>query len=456
MRVVHVTSEVAPYSRTGGLGDVLGALPPSQRRAGIDAIVVAPRYGNVDPAGLTYRGSLSAPLAGEHFVATVWDAPDASVRFVDVPGLLDRPRPYGDEYGEYGDNALRFAVFCRAAAELAASADVVHLHDWQAGLTALYLGGRKPLVHTVHNLAYQGVYDLGWAPRLGVPPERLSFDGLEFHGRLNLLKAGLTAADRLTTVSPRYAHEIRSEPGGNGLSGLFQHRGHALSGILNGIDVAAWDPTTDPVLPAPFDAEDRRGKARCKEALLADMGLSDGPLIGVVSRAAWQKGLDLVADAIDAIVGLGVRMVLLTDGERWLIDRLRYAAGRHPGRLAIRTVFDDALARRIYAGSDFVLVPSRFEPCGLTQMYGMRYGAVPIVRATGGLADTVRDGETGVAFDEPSAHALVDAVRRAVELYQRPAAYAAVQAAGMRADWSWEASARAYEHLYRDLLRGRS
>jgi starch synthase len=453
MRVLHVASEVAPWARTGGLGDVLGALPTHQRRAGIDARVVLPRYGTLDPRLLVRRDTIQVPLDGGRFEATLYEAPEGHVTFVDVPGLLDRPRPYGDEYGEYDDNPLRFAVFCRVAAALGAEADLVHLHDWQAGLTGLYLDGRRPVVHTVHNLAYQGVYDMGWAPRLGVPHERLGYEGLEFHGRLNLLKAGLTTATRLTTVSPRYAREIRAEPGGQGLSGLFEHRRDALVGILNGIDVDTWDPARDPALPAPFSAGDLAGKATCRAALLDEMHVAGGgPVVGVVARAAHQKGLDLVAEAADAIASLGVRLVMLTDGEGWLLEEVRRAVDRHHGLFALRTAFDDRLARRIYAGSDFVLVPSRFEPCGLTQMYGMRYGAVPIVRETGGLADTVRDGATGVTFYDPSPGALVDAVRRARDAYDDPAAHAAMQAAGMRADWSWGTSARAYERVYRELL----
>ncbi len=453
MRVLHVTSEVAPWARTGGLGDVLGALPLHQRRAGIGAHVVAPRYGTLDPRLLVRRATLHVPLDGTAFDATLYETPDGHVTFVDVPGLLDRPRPYGDEYGEYDDNPLRFAVFCRVAAELGAEVDLVHLHDWQSGLTGLYLDGRRPVVHTVHNLAYQGVYDMGWAPRLGIPHERLGFDGLEFHGKLNLLKAGLTTATRLTTVSPRYAQEIRAEPGGQGLSGLFEHRRAALVGILNGIDVDAWDPTRDPALPAPFSADDPGGKATCRAALLDETRVADGgPVVGIVARAAHQKGLDLVAEAADALASLGVRLVMLSDGDGWLLEQLRQAVDRHHGLFALRTAFDDHLARRIYAGSDFVLVPSRFEPCGLTQMYGMRYGAVPIVRETGGLADTVRDGVTGVTFYDPSAGALVDAVRRARDLYADAAGYAAVRGACLRADWSWGTSARAYERVYRELV----
>lgn len=460
MRVLHVTSEVAPFSKTGGLGEVLGALPAHQRAAGIAARVVTPRYGFIDPArhALVRRPDpLTVHLGGQAFAATLWETPDGHVILVDVPGLLDRPHPYGDDHGEYADNPLRFAVFCRVAADLGLEADLVHLHDWQAGLCGLYLAGRRPLVHTIHNLAYQGVCDLGWATRLDVPPAKLSYEGLEFHGQLNLMKAGLTSADRLTTVSPRYAEEVRSEPGGQGLSGLFHYRRADLVGILNGLDIEAWNPATDPALPAHYDARAPEGKDICRRALLDEVGLDDagGPVIGVVARAAWQKGLDLVADAAGALAGLDARVVILTDGDPFLVDRLRWAAGRHPRTFALRTAFDEGLARRIYAGADFVLVPSRFEPCGLTQMIGMRYGAVPVVRETGGLADTVRDGETGLSFFDPTPAALAEAVRRAAALYRDGDGYAAVRARAMATDWSWAGPVRAYRALYEELA-GRS
>lgn len=447
MRVLHVTGEVGPFSKTGGLGDVLEALPLEQQRAGLDVRVLTPRYGFIERFGAGRPGPL-VELEGGRFESMLYDAPTAPVTFVDVPGLLDRPEPYAD----YPDNPLRFAVFCKVAAALRDEYDLLHLHDWQAALTALYLQGARPTIQTIHNLAYQGQCSLGWAAPLGIKPELLTWQGLEFHGGLNLLKAGLVFADRLTTVSPRYAREICDEPGGQGLSGLFRHRARELTGILNGIDPVAWDPTTDAALPARFGPDDTAGKATCKAALCAELGLADGPLLGIVSRAVGQKGLDLVAEAAPALIGAGARFAVLADGERWLMDHLQRVADQHRDGLVLVSRFDLALARRIYAGSDYVLVPSRFEPCGLTQMFGMRYGAVPVVRATGGLADTVEDEVTGITFHDPTPADLTGAVHRALDRYREPDRYRAMQREGMVRDWSWARAAEAYHALYRALL----
>lgn len=450
MKILHVTGEVAPYSKTGGLGDVLGELPHFQRAAGLDARVITPLYGYIDKRTLR-RGEATpvVTLGRRRFEGRLWHDDASHVDFVDLPGLLDRPHNYGDPGGEYADNPIRFAAFCKVAAALWPSTDVYHLHDWQAGLTAMYLGGRRPVVLTVHNLAYQGLCGFEWADHLGIPHALRSLEGVEYYGRVSLLKAGLVLADRLTTVSPTYAREIQSEPLGLGLAGLFRHRRMGLDGIINGIDYDRWNPATDDALASPFDADDLTGRAACRAALQKELGLVDGPLIGVVSRAAGQKGLDLVADAADRAVRQGVKFAVLSSGEPAIVARLRAVADRHPSAFTLVDDFDPALARRIYAGADFIAVPSRYEPCGLAQLIAMRYGAIPIVRRTGGLADTVIDGETGLCFDDADAGALAHAFDRARALYADPDRFAAIRARGLASDHSWRASAEAYARIYR-------
>lgn len=460
LRVLHVAAEVAPYATTGGLGVVLGELPAAQRRQGLAATVLTPLYGFIDRAALRQDETPRRVRLGQRTVEyTLWSALDGTVRFVDAPGLLDRPHPYGLAGAPYADNPLRFAVLCKVAASLAAEVDVYHLHDWQAALTALYLRGSRPTVQSVHNLAYQGLCELGggavgWVEALEIPPALRSWDGVEYYGQLSLLKAGLVLADQLATVSPTYAREIQEEPGGRGLAGLFRHRQNGLLGILNGLDVKSWDPATDPALPAAYDADDVAGKAVCQAELRHTFGLAEGPVFGVVSRAATQKGLDLLAAAAPALVAQGARFVVLADGAPEVLAPLRALAAAEPTAFGLVEVYEPRLARRIYAGSDFVVVPSRFEPCGLSQLIGMRYGAVPVVRHTGGLADTVHEGRSGLVFGPATAEALAEALGRALRLWRdAPAAYRALQQHGMGLDWSWDRSARQYtDLLYTPLL----
>ncbi len=446
MRVLHVSGEADPHSKTGGLGDVCGALPPAQRRAGCAAEVLTPLYGSVSRQGLERAGEVEIVLEGEPREVTLWASEGHLL--ADVPGLLDRTTLYG-----HPDDPLRFAALSKVAAELAPRYDLLHLHDWHAALTALYVRGRVPVVQSIHNLAYQGRCGFDWADRLDIPEVLRSWTGLEFHGQLNLFKAGLVLADHVSTVSPTYALEIQSEPGGQGLAGLLAHRHRSLSGILNGIDLVAWDPATDPALAKAFSAEHPEGRVANTAALRAELGLGAGPIFGVVSRAAYQKGLDLIAEAAPAAVAAGARFVVLTDGDRSIVDALRAVERRCPGSFALVDSFDPALARRIYAGADFVVVPSRFEPCGLTQLFAMRYGALPIVRRTGGLADTVTEGVDGVVFEEASGAALGEAFTRALAL--SPAERAALRSAGMRHEPSWDAPAAEYIDLYARLIEGR-
>lgn len=465
-RVLHVSAEVVPYSKTGGLADVAGALPAQQRSLGVQARVLTPLYGFIDPNrwGLKLRiPERYIRLGGQIFKARLW-ADDADMTwFVDCPGLLDRPTPYGPPEAPYEDNPLRFAVMCKVAADLAQgftgepAFDVVHLHDWHAGLTAVYLHGRVPTVQTIHNMAYLGRCDFSWADRLEIPIALRGWQGMEFHGQLSLLKAGLVCANVITTVSPRYALEIQEEPGGQGLSGLLAHQEDAVRGILNGIDEVIWDPATDHALTHPYSLQAPRGRLQCRETLLEMMGFSpdphhERPVMGVVARGTYQKGFDLLVDAAPALVARGIRLVVLTAGDAALIERIRSLALAHPDALALFVGFDDALARRIYGGADFVLVPSRFEPCGLTQLIGMRYGAVPIVRRTGGLADTVEHGLTGFTFERPTPEALIEAIDAGLIAFGERAAWRAMQARCMSQSWSWDGPVKAYQALYTELI----
>ncbi len=429
IRVLHVAGEVVPYSKTGGLGDVLGALPGAQRALGIDATVLTPRYSTISTEGLTRERELTVRLDRQDWTATLWR--DGHVRFVDIPGLLDRDVLYGED-----DDPLRFAVLCKVAAAL--ETDVYHLHDWQAGCTAFYT--RQPMVMTVHNLAYQGAVDWTWADRLNVPHALRTWEGVEFHGRLSMLKAGLVLADRLTTVSPTYATEICTPEHGMGLDGLLRHRRDVLSGILNGVDAEVWDPAKD----APD------GKAAAKAELRARLGLDDGPLCVAVARAVSQKGLDLVAAAAPSV---DARFAVLATGEAGILDALERASV--PGRFALVREFAGPLARLMYAAADFMLVPSRFEPCGLTQLIAQRYGALPVVRRTGGLADTVVNGVDGFVFDDATPDALAGALHRALEVYADPKRLAQMRQVAEARDWSWSGPAQAYADIYAELVPDR-
>ena len=487
MRVLHVTSEVAPWAQTGGLADVAAALPPACAAVtpGMRTATIAPLY-RVTRARLAQSGAeLASPLAfslafGPHryevTVAAIGAPGTHAVWMVDCPVLYDRDGLYGDAHGDFGDNHLRFAVLCRAAlaaapAILGGPPDVVHAHDWQGGLaTALARleGMTAATVLTVHNLAYRGLFPKAAVPELGLPWSVFDLHHAEFWDQLSFLKAGMAYADVVTTVSPTYAREILTPERGEGLDGFLSHDVARVAGIVNGIDTAAWDPATDPALPARFSASSLAGKAACRAALSRELGLpvdDDTPLAVAIARLTPQKGLDLVAELAPRLAELGVRLAILGTGERALEDRLRGLAGAHPEHLAVRIGFDVALSRRMYAGADLFVMPSRFEPCGLGQLYAMRYGAVPVVAAVGGLRDTVHDpgddelaagAGTGFAFEHVDAPGLAWALGRAARMFrERPAAFAAVRRAGMRRDSSWDASARDYVQIYRAVLRGR-
>jgi starch synthase len=477
MRVLHVASEVAPYSKTGGLADVLGALPRALARLGCDVTVVTPRYRSIDPErhALARRAeALRVTVGTTSFeVALLEAAGEPRVWLVDHPASYDRDGIYGPPTGgEFDDNAWRFALLGAAALAAARALDVwpdvLHGHDWQAGAALLYArqaGFRAPprTIFTVHNLAYQGRFDPSVIEPLGLPPELFSPAGYEFYGTVSLLKAGLVVADRITAVSPRYAREIQTEEQGVGLDGLLRARAARVVGILNGADYEVWSPEIDPLLPARYSADDLSGKRTCKAALQRELGLPERartPLCGSISRLTDQKGFDLVATALTRLLAddVDLQYVVLGTGDAAIEQALAALAAAHPRKLAVRVAYDEALAHRIEAGCDLYVMPSRYEPCGLNQIYSLRYGTVPIVRATGGLDDTVVDHDppghpgTGFKFAAYDPGALEAAWRRALALYAAADDFAALVQRAMAQDFSWAASARRYLALYRELL----
>lgn len=484
LRVLFVTPECAPLAKVGGLADVSAALPAALCQAGVDIRVLLPGYSGVlaradhkrPLAEALSRGTASAPRLLEGRLAS-----GVPLMIVDQPAAYARSGgPYQNEAGEdWPDNAMRFGLLSRVAALLASSASplswrphVVHLHDWPAALAAAYLrygdGARAASLVTVHNLAFQGNYDRGTLAALDLPPQSFAPDGLEFHGRLSFLKAGLFYADGITTVSPTYAREIQTEARGAGMHGLLQQRRGALHGIVNGIDTREWNPETDAHLPLHYSRDALHNKGRIKRALREQLKLAtasddDLPLLGIVGRLTHQKGADLLIAAAAELASFA-QLVVLGAGQREHEEALRALAARHPGRIAVTIGFDEALAHWIEAGADLFLMPSRFEPCGLNQMYSQRYGTPPVAHATGGLVDTIVDctsaaldagTATGFLFREATAAALCSAVRRAVAAYRRPDTWRMLQQNGMSQDFSWTASARQYAAVYRQLAAGR-
>jgi starch synthase len=478
--VLFVTSECAPLVKTGGLADVAGALPLALRLAGVDARVLLPGYpavlAGLDDATEVARIAAFAELPEAHLLAaTLNGVPTWVVR---APSLYERDGgPYVDATGaDWPDNPRRFALLGRMAALLASSvspvdwrADVLHANDWQAGLGPAYLAllhdRAAASITTVHNLAFQGVFDPAWLARLGLPASSWSIEGVEYYGRLGFLKAGLYYADAITTVSPTYAREILTAPLGMGLEGLLANRRARLHGILNGIDVEAWNPSRDPRIPRRYDAGSLPLKAENKAALQQRFGLArraDVPIFGCVTRLTHQKGIDVVAEIASTLASLPAQLVVLGTGERAEEDRLRQLASAHPEAIGVRIGFDEDLAHLIEAGADAFLMPSRFEPCGMNQMYSQRYGTPPIVHATGGLADsvvgatpaTLADGSaTGFAFRELDAATLLATIRHAIDAWRDPARWQAIQRAGMARDFSWGSAAARYAAVYREVLR---
>ncbi|MCB1748327.1 MAG: glycogen synthase GlgA [Gammaproteobacteria bacterium] len=470
MRVLYVSTELHPALKTGGLADVNAGLPPALRAQGADVRLLLPAFPALRAAAQAPRRRIA--------LGAMLGCPDVGLLpcrlgavptwLIDAPAYYDRPgNPYLDASGaDWPDNPLRFALLGAVAARFADGGigrwrpHVVHGHDWHAGLAPAYLaarGGARPAsVFTVHNLSYQGHFAAESFDDLGLPAHFFAIDGVEYHGGVNFMKAGLHFADRITTVSPTYAAEIQTADYGCGMEGVLHARAGALLGILNGIDTRVWDPAQDPALAAPFTRAAPAGKRACRAALLAAAGLAGdaaGPVLGVVSRLTAQKGLDLLRAAVAPLLAADGRVVLLGSGDAGEEAAWQALARAHPGTVAVRVGYDETYAHRIFAGADAVAVPSRFEPCGLTQMYAMLYGALPLVRRTGGLADTVSDGPdgTGFVFDAAELPALQAALARLLQSWAEPARWQAMQARAMGADFGWARAARRYLALYREL-----
>jgi starch synthase len=466
-----VSSEAAPLAKTGGLADVVGSLPSALQSFGDAAAVVIPRYGSIDLRGSRrVYDRLPVYLGPTLYSVSIFQAPaEYPLYLVDCPPLFDRKGFYGESGVDYPDNHIRFAVFCRAAIGVARHlfrCDILHCHDWQSGLIPAYLRstystdpvflGTKTLF-TIHNLGFQGLFPAAALAEVALDPALYRPDGLEFFGQVSYIKSGISFASALNTVSPTYAREIQTHELGFGLDGALRARSAVLSGILNGVDYREWNPESDPLIPARYSAQDLNGKAVCKEHLLREFGLPaeavDRPLIGIVSRLTLQKGVDLVADAVADIVEAGANIVAIGSGEPEYEALFLRKAEDFPGRVAVRIGFDNQIAHLIEAGADIFLMPSRYEPCGLNQIYSLRYGTVPVVRATGGLDDTI-DGETGFKFAEYSSTALLAAVRKALETFSNPERWQDMMRRGMQRDFSWKASADQYSALYRRLAGG--
>ncbi len=470
MRVLHAATELFPYVKVGGLGDVMSALPRALGEAGADVRLLLPGY----PALLKGIRSLEpmarwTDLMGQGPMTLLRGRTDQGIPIylADHP-LFNRP---GGPYDELGDSALKFGAFSWLIARMGLDGDgggwrpeILHLHDWQTALAPVHvkLANRPDVrtVFTIHNLAFQGIYPAELRAPLWLPPEVFHMFGVEFHGFLSFLKAGLQHADRLTTVSPTYAREIQTPAFGERLEGLLAHRSGELMGILNGVDKALWSPTTAEGLAMHYGPVHPSGKKVCKNALQQETGLDEAlqsPLFAVVSRLTHQKGLDLLVANLDRLVAQGAQLLVLGSGEPALEKGFRAAAKKHRGRIAVHIGYDEALSRRIFAGADALVVPSRFEPCGLTQLYALAFGTLPVVRRTGGLADTVLDLErgedaTGVVFEKATPEALGDALDRTVQLYTEwPRRWQDVMRRAMKQDFGWKPSAERYMALYRSL-----
>jgi starch synthase len=474
--VLMITSEARPFAKTGGLADVCGALPLALARLGHRVTVVLPNYRGTQTDGAEATPA-DVPFGRHTYPVRFLElrlAEGVTAVLIDAPALYDRDGLYGDARGDYGDNAFRFAVLCRSALEYARirgkRPSVIHAHDWQGALAPVYartvlredpiIGGVRTVM-TIHNLSFQGHFDPAELPWIGLGRDLFTPDLLEFWGGGSMLKGGVVLSDKITTVSPTYAREIVTPEGGFGFNGILARRGEDLVGILNGIDTETWNPRTDPYLPSHFDADTLKEKSRVKQALLEHAGLSADdramarPLVGLVTRLTPQKGCDLFAAAAERLMGLDAGWVILGSGDAWCEDVWTRLAERFPDRVAARIGFDERSAHLIEAGSDMFLMPSWYEPCGLNQMYSQRYGTVPIVRATGGLNDTVIDvdespeGRTGFKFGDYTPDAMLWAIGRAIGEFHNSSRWKIIQRNGMSQDFSWDVSAREYVKVYR-------
>jgi starch synthase len=483
MDILFATSELAPFVKVGGLADVAAALPKALRALGHKVTIVLPRYAALDSAGLMFARRLSPlkfSLGDRSVEATLYDgrlSAQVDLILVDIPGLYDRAGVYGERGEDYADNALRFASFSRAVAEIAKTAAeqgapyaVVHANDWPTALVTTFvrmlradapsLDATRTLL-SLHNVAHQGIFPKEMLPTLGLGWGAFNPEGIEFYGKCNVLKQGILSADALTTVSPTYARELQTEASGHGLHGVLAARKGVLTGIANGVDYSVWNPAVDPAIAARFDAEDAANKHRCKGALQRELGLPlepHEPLIVSVGRLVHQKGTDLVAEILPALMrGSSAQVAIAGDGDEALATALTSAVETCHGRAVFVRAAEESVVHRMFAAADLVLVPSRYEPCGLVQMYAQRYGAPPVVRATGGLIDSVVDCDsaletgTGFTFAEDSAEALLGATLRGVSATRSPAWSKLVRRV-MKLDRSWDGPARRYEQVLKSLI----
>lgn len=480
MRLLFVTSEIFPLIKTGGLADVSGALPIALQQLGVDIRIILPAYRGVLAQCPHPRLIGMLQVFGDiecQIFETVLPGTSIPLWLIDQPALYDRDGgPYHHpKYGDWQDNPLRFGLLAKVAAMLASNhplsgwqADVVHCNDWQTGLTPYYLqqqGSSAKTLFSIHNMAFQGNFHPDWRHRLQLDERDYQQQGYEFFGHLSFMKAGLHYAHWLSTVSPTYAREIQTDTFGFGFQGLLQHRSAQLSGILNGIDTAAWNPHTDPDLPANYSIQDLSGKQRVKLDLQLELGLkvdADMPLLGIVSRLTYQKGLDMLPEIVDALMTSGCQLAVLGSGEHGLEQQFLALQQQYPGRVAVKIGYHEPLSHRIMAGVDIFVMPSRFEPCGLNQMYGLRYGTIPVVANTGGLADSVRGGNidtdghipddmTGFVLAETNPSTLLVTLRQAMSIFVNKTAWQQLQIQAMQQDVSWESSAKHYLTLYESL-----
>jgi starch synthase len=482
MKIAIVAAEITPWAKVGGLADVIGAFPEALKQCGATPAIIMPGYRNVlealKPALVAKALAVPVGSSNERFDLRRAETREGVPLYViDNRACFDRDGIYGERGADYPDNLHRYITFGRAAALVAATfihPDVLHAHDWHASVAPIVARADPALrealgpllsVFTIHNFAFQGIFERQDFELLNIDSSYFSMELLEFWGRVNLMKGAIVLSDGASTVSPTYAREVSSDPEmGFGLEGVLRHKGDRFIGILNGADYTEWDPATDPMIAARYTPRDREGKAICRSALLRTVGLPEReqtPVVGMVTRMTPQKGVNLIGDALDAIMALDLQLVLLASGDPALEDYFKAAEDRFPGRLRVQAAFDNKLAHLIQAGSDIFLMPSRFEPCGLTQMYALKYGTAPLVRATGGLRDTVSDFDSargtgnGFIFTEYSADAMVEAMARARRLFTDRAAWRRLMDNCFAADFSWTASARRYLRWFEDLRQSR-
>ena len=479
MKILFVASEGVPYSKTGGLADVVGALSVALVEAGHQVAVLLPKYRGTRTQGVAVP-SLTIPVGDElRFPSIVEGAPVGGVRFyfVDDPSYFDRAQLYGEKGSDYHDNAERFCLFSRAAIEFIKRVwrpDIIHCHDWQSALVpvllrTLYAADPAlkdlPVAFTIHNLGYQGLFPHSTLQRIGLPETLFHVDALEFFGKVNFLKGGLVYSDQLTTVSRKYASEIQTKEYGNGLEGVIRMRSHRLTGILNGVDYSAWSPEVDKLIAANYSAHNLDGKKICKKDLLDTFKLPaenmTRPVIGIVSRFVDQKGFDIFAEVAADLMQENLAIIALGSGDPPYEKLFQALAQKFPAKAGVKIAYDNTIAHKIEAGADMFLMPSQYEPCGLNQIYSLRYGTVPVVRATGGLDDTIvqynpkTGGGTGFKFDAYTGRALLECVRNAIRVFRDAAAWHAIQTIGMAKDFSWKPSAIAYVNVYEEARRGR-